>query len=77
MSIEELRQLYHDGVIPDKGKKEIKQDFIGEFGYSSLQQFVQMLKIGGERKPTPKEFDWLSERIVRYYDYYKPETQPA
>lgn len=76
MTIEELRTLYHDGTIPDKGKKEIKQDFIGEFGYASLQQYIQMLKIGGERKPTPKEFEWLSERIQKYHNYYS-ESQPA
>lgn len=70
MTIDELRGLYHDSSIPKKARSEIKLDFMAKFGYATSQQFVTMLALGSLILPTPNEFDWLAEKVQRYYDYY-------
>lgn len=70
MTIEELRTMYHDGTIAPKGKTEVQRDFVKEFGYASNQQFIQKMKIGGTMLPTPSQFEWLKDRILRDYAYY-------
>lgn len=70
MSLEELRLLYHDGVIKKKARSEIKNDFVKHFGYSTDQQFTMMMAVSSIEIPTPKELEWLSETITRYHQHY-------
>ena len=70
MTVEKLREIYHDKKIPHKAKSEIKTDFMEIFGYATDQQFQLMLKIGSNNQPTPKELKWLYERITYYHTYY-------
>lgn len=75
MSIKEIRDLYHSKVIPKQARSEIKRDFMSLFGYANPYQFTMKMKVGSMEIPTPKEFEWLSETIVRYYDYYQAPVQ--
>lgn len=70
MTLEELRQTYHDGVIKKKARSEIRNDFMKEFGYATPQQFSMMMVIGSLEIPTPKELAWLIERVQRYHAHY-------
>ncbi len=70
MTVEKLREMYHDKKIPNKAKSEIKKDFMDLFEYASDQQFQLMLKVGSNNQPTPKELKWLYERITYYHTYY-------
>ena len=75
ITLEEIRLKYHDGIIPKKARSEIKSDFMTHFNYSTPQQYNMMLALGSLQVPTPNEFDWLSEKIVRYHDYYSPNKK--
>ncbi|WP_428657664.1 hypothetical protein [Runella sp.] len=70
MLLEDLRKLYHDGVIKKKARSEIKTDFVKTFGYSTDQQFTMMMSVGSLEIPTPNEMDWLLERVQRYHLHY-------
>lgn len=70
MTLAELRDKYHDGVIKKKARSEIKNDFVKKFGYSTDQQFTMMMSKGSLEVPTPNELDWLEERVTRYHLHY-------
>ena len=70
MTLTELRETYHDGVIKKKARSEIKNDFVRHFGYSTDQQFTMMMSKGSLEVPTPNELDWLVERVTRYHSHY-------
>lgn len=71
MTLEELRETYHDGVIKKKARSEIKNDFVRHFGYSTDQQFTMMMAVGSMEIPTPNELNWLEKTIMRYHSYYQ------
>lgn len=70
MTIQELRQLYHDGTIKKKARSELKADFVKTFGYSTDQQFTMMMAPNSNELPTPKELDWLLETVQLYHKHY-------
>lgn len=70
MTLAELRETYHDGLIKKKARSEIKNDFVKKFGYSTDQQFTMMLSKNSLEIPTPNELDWLIECVKRYHTYY-------
>lgn len=77
MTLEQLRQTYHDGVIQKKARSEIKADFVRHFQYSTDQQFTMMMAVGSNAIPTPNEFEWLKATVVRYHEHYLNALQPA
>ncbi|WP_157585404.1 hypothetical protein [Runella zeae] len=70
MTLEDVRLMYHDGVIKKKARSEIKKDFVELFGYSTDQQFTMMMAVGSSEIPTPKELDWLMSTVQRYHNHY-------
>ena len=70
MTLDQLRQLYHDGTINRKGKSELKTEFMRQFHYATTQQFVMKMAIGSHDFPTPNQFAWLQEVVVRYHNHY-------
>jgi hypothetical protein len=70
MTIQELRQLYHDGTIKKKARSELKAKFVKVFGYSTDQQFTMMMAPNSSEVPTPMEMEWLIETVQRYHKHY-------
>jgi len=69
MAINDLINLWTDGVIPFRGRKELIKRFLETFDFSTADSFHQIIR--EEKVATPLQFEWLAVEIPKYHKYYK------
>ncbi len=70
MTIQDLRVLYHDGIIPKDARGKIGNEFMQKFKYKSKNTFYLLIELDSNKVPLPDVLQFLTERITFYHNYY-------